>query len=62
MKVNEVDGREIQLESGKWLQTTFVKMDKKPWKDYGICTEYYLSAIEKEIHHIEGNTKQLALF
>jgi hypothetical protein len=62
LKINEVDGREIQVESGKWLQTIFVRMDKKAWKDYGIDESYYLQAIDREISNIERNTNQLALF
>lgn len=62
IKMNESDGREIQLESGKWLQTVFVKLEKKTWSEYGIDDSYYLQAIEKEIANIEGNVKQLALF
>ena len=62
VKVNEVDGREIQLESGKWMQQVFIKMDKKTWKEYQVDESYYLQAIQKEIQHITGNVKQLALF
>jgi len=52
-KVNEVDGREIQLESGKWLQTLYNKMVVKPkWEDYNINTGYYLEEIESEINNI----------
>ena len=62
VKVNEADGREIQLESGKWLQTVFTKFEKKPWKQYGVDESYYLQAIQQEIDNIERNTNQLALF
>lgn len=62
MKINEADGREIQLESGKWLQTVFVKLEEKPWHEYGVDESYYLQAVEREIQNIEGNVKQLALF
>lgn len=62
VKVNEMDGREIQLESGKWLQTVFVKHESKPWKQYGVNDEYYLHSIQKEIDNIEKCEKQLALF
>ena len=52
-KVNEVDGREIQLESGKWLQTLYNKMVVNPkWEDYDINTGYYLEEIESEINNI----------
>jgi len=61
-KFNETDGREIQLESGKWLQTVFVKLEKKTWSDYGVDDEYYLETIQQEINNIEQSTNQLALF
>ena len=61
-KINQADGREIQLESGKWLQTVFVKLEKKSWKDYGVDDDYYLKSIEQEINNIEQSTNQLALF
>jgi hypothetical protein len=62
--VNEVDGREIQLESGKWLQTIYNKMVVKPrWEDYDINTGYYLEDIESEINNIlTVPSNQLALF
>ena len=62
VKTSEADGREIQLESGKWLQTVFVKYQKKKWEDYGVDEEYYLNAIQKEMENIEKSEKQLALF
>lgn len=62
VKVNQVDGREIQIESGKWLQKVFVKHEVKDWKDYQVDTSYYLQEIQKEIDNIKGNDKQLALF
>lgn len=58
------DGREIQLESGQWLQTTFndIKLNPK-WESYNINEKYYLQAIEKEINNILGNKiNQLMLF
>lgn len=62
VKVNEVDGREIQLESGKWLQKVFVKHEIKDWKDYQVDISYYLQEIQKEIDNIERSTNQLTLF
>ena len=58
------DGREIQLESGQWLQTTFNDMKLNPkWESYNINEKYYLQAIEKEINNILGNKiNQLMLF
>jgi len=53
IKVHKTDGREIQLESGRWLQTVFNKMELR----------YYLQAIESEINSIlDVKTNQLKLF
>ena len=63
VKVNKTDKREIQLESGKWMQTVFNDIQEKEWKDYDINEKYYLDAIEKEIDNIMGiKTNQLLLF
>ena len=63
IKVNKTDKREIQLESGRWMQTIFNDIKEKEWKDYDINQKYYLDAIEKEIDNIMGiNTNQLLLF
>lgn len=47
------DGREIQLESGKHLQTIFNKVESKSWEEYGVDDSYYLDKIYDEIHKIE---------
>jgi hypothetical protein len=53
MKCNKNDGRQIQLESGQWLQTTMnIYVDLK-WEDYDINEKYYLQNIYKEIHNIK---------
>ena len=64
VKVNTLDGREIQLESGRWLQTLFNKMDLKPkWVDYDLDNAYYMKAIESEINNIlDVAQNQLKLF
>ena len=64
VKVNNQDDREIQLESGKWLQTTFNKIQIKPkWEDYNIDKSYYMRGIESEINNILNvNKNQLKLF
>ena len=63
-KVNKNDKREIQLESGKWQQTIFNKMEVRPkWDNYDLNKGYYLAAIEKEINDIISiSTNQLKLF
>jgi hypothetical protein len=59
------DGREIQIESGLWLQKVFNKFEDKPFEEYGINKKYYLEKIYQEIYNIEGATKktgQISLF
>ena len=63
IKVNKSDKREIQLESGRWMQTIFNNRKEKEWKDYDVNEKYYLDAIQKEIDNIIGiKTNQLLLF
>ncbi len=64
IKVNNNDDREIQLESGKWLQRIYNKIEIKPkWEDYNIDKSYYMQAIESEINNIlKINENQLKLF
>ena len=47
------DGREIQTESGEWMQTIFNKFQDKKWEDYNVNERYYLENIYKEINNIE---------
>lgn len=62
-KVHKTDKREIQLESGKWMQQLFNLYEEKPWKDYEIDDSYYLDKIYKEIKNILPPEKaQLTLF
>lgn len=61
------DGREIQVESGEWLQTTVNKLDaSKAFDKYDINKKYYLEEIYKEIEGIQKVSlklaKQLSLF
>jgi hypothetical protein len=52
IKSNRSDGRKIQLESGKWLQTVFNVHVQKPWEEYNVDESYYLEKIYKEIDNI----------
>jgi len=52
IKANKNDGREIQLEAGKWMQVVFNKYKKLNWEDYNIDESYYLNYIYKEIANI----------
>jgi len=55
------DGREIQVESGEWLQTTVNKLDSsKPFDKYDINKKYYLEEIYKEIEGIQKVSLKLA--
>jgi hypothetical protein len=61
------DGREIQVESGEWLQTTVNQLDpSKAFDSYDINKKYYLQEIYKEIEGIQAVTfnkfTQLSLF
>jgi hypothetical protein len=63
LKVNRSDKREIQLESGKWLQVDFSKHEEKPWEEYDIDERYYLEKIYREIYNIcPPKSNQLSLF
>jgi hypothetical protein len=50
------DGREIQLESGKTLQTLFNKFEDKEWEDYNVDEKFYLDKIYEEIKKIESTS------
>lgn len=61
------DGREIQVESGEWLQTTINKINtSKPFESYNINKKYYLEEIYKQIDNIQEvsfkKSVQLSLF
>ena len=64
VKVNRLDGRKIQVESGKWLQTVFNIHEDKSWDEYGIDERYYLEKIYKEIKSLvpERFDNQMSLF
>jgi DNA polymerase len=63
MKINKSDKREIQLESGKWLQVDLSKLHQKPWLHYFVDEKYYLDKIYKEIHNIcPVKSNQTSLF
>jgi hypothetical protein len=62
VKQNKDDGRQIQVESGKWMQTPFINYVEKPFGDYLINNKYYLQKIYKEVHQLEPNINQLKLF
>ena len=61
-KVHKHDKREIQLESGKWMQQLFNLYEEKPWADYNIDESYYLDKIYKEINNIIPKRNQLSLW
>lgn len=64
IKVNKNDQREIQLESGAWLQTVFNSIEiKQNWDQYNVNKSYYLNSIEQEINNILSvSSNQLTLF
>ena len=61
VKCNKNDGRQIQLESGQWLQTTMNTYVDTKWEDYDINEKYYLQNIYKEIHNIKPARKRQVL-
>ena len=62
IKKNNTDGREIQVEAGKWMQTTMIDYEEKDFTDYDINFKYYLDNIYKEIRSLEPIVTQLKLF
>ena len=64
---SHTDGREIQVESGQWMQRIINKIEPdKPFKEYDINLDYYLQQIYKEIEQITTYSPrsfiQLSLF
>jgi len=62
VKINKFDGREIQLESGRWKQILFNKIKINKWNEYYIDKNYYLQCIENEINNIIISKNQMTLF
>jgi hypothetical protein len=62
IKTNLLDGREIQIESGQWMQTIFIDHEEKDFNDYNINLSFYLDKIKREIESLEPNRNQLSLF
>jgi len=63
IKVNNSDGREINIEAGKWLQQIYINhIDDMDFDEYEINYKYYLENIRKEIEGLEPNVNQLSLF
>jgi len=62
IKENVLDGRQIQVQSGKWLQTVFINYEEKHINEYDLNYDYYLEAVEKEINGLEPRVNQLKLF
>jgi hypothetical protein len=62
IKRNNTDGREIQVEAGKWMQTIMIDYNEKEFSEYDINFKYYLDNIYKEIRSLEPINNQLSLF
>ena len=62
MKVNNVDGRSVQVEAGKWLQTVFINHIEKPFEEYDINYDFYLKKVMREIELLQPVKTQLQLF
>lgn len=62
IKENFTDGRETQVEAGKWLQTVYVDHEEKDISNYDLNYDYYLEKVMKEINSLEPIKNQLSLF
>jgi hypothetical protein len=62
MKKHLNDGRAIQVEAGKWMQTVYIDHAEKDISEYDINYDYYISKVMKEIESLEPRTNQLSLF
>jgi len=62
VKFNYLDERQTQVEAGKWLQQLFIDYVDKPFEEYDINYDYYLTKAYKEIHNLEPVKNQLSLF
>jgi len=63
IKHNYTDGREVQVEAGKWLQKLFIKAEKrKRFADYDINYDFYMNKIKSEIEKLQPVNDQLKLF
>ena len=62
IKKNNTDGREIQVEAGKWMQTILIDYTERDFSEYDINYDYYLENIYKEIRNLEPIITQLKLF
>jgi len=64
IKHNTADGRDINVEAGKWLQTVFNKYEEKPFEEYDLDMRFYLEKINKEIKAMEPESfdNQISLF
>jgi membrane-associated HD superfamily phosphohydrolase len=64
IKINKNDKRELSLESNKWKQKLFNKLEiKNKFVDYDVNKKYYLECIKKEINNVLSIPKnQLTLY
>tara|TARA_R110002020_G_scaffold29571_7_gene93212 strand:- start:4822 stop:6723 length:1902 start_codon:yes stop_codon:yes gene_type:complete len=64
IKENIEDGRQVNLEAGKWQQTIFNTFQEKAWEEYDIDYNFYLDKINREIKAMQPELFkiQLSLF
>lgn len=62
IKTHKTDGREIQIEAGKWMQTLYIDHEEKEIPNYNINYDYYLDKVNKEIENFNSRVNQLSLF
>jgi len=61
IKEHRTDGRMIQVEAGRWLQTVYIDHVEKDISEYDINYDYYLNKIRKEIESLNPSSNQLSL-
>ena len=62
IKSHKTDGRQIQIEAGRWLQTLYINHVEQKIDDYNINYDYYLDKVNNEIENFIPKVNQLSLF
>ena len=61
IKHNYSDDRKSQVEAGPWLQSIHIKHVEKPFDQYNVDLQFYLSKINKEINKLSPTVQQESL-
>lgn len=57
VKKHKTDGRQIQVQAGRWMQMLYNQHRELPWEDRHVNMEFYRREIQKEIDSIENKKK-----